>query len=398
MADIKSYLKEKEKRDQRQESYKDKIRKHKFSYFSRIILILLVIGALGALVIIQYRRQIYTSYEVVSSTTRIAASEAKEIRLGNSILTYSKDGANCMDLKGNVAWNQTYEIQDILLSVCQNVAAIADYNGRNVYIQNEAGQLGAFTTNMPIRSISVAANGKSAVVMADTDVTWINIYNADGKALYEAKSSMQNSGYPACVSLSPNGELMAVSYLYLDAGVQKTNIAFYNFGPVGDNNNDNLMSGYTYSDIFVPYIQYMNDDTVFAVGDSRLMIYSGSQKPELKAEFLYDNEVRSVYYSSKYIGLVFYSDDIKSRYRLDVYDSGAQFTGSYYFDLDYTDIFLGQDSFTIYNDSECMIITADGIEKYRGSFNKTVRLMIPTGFAYKYLLVTNETLDTIQLK
>ena len=50
----------------------------------------------------------------------------------------------------------------------------------------------------------------------------------------------------------------------------------------------------------------MNNDTAFAAGDSRLMIFSGSQKPVTIGEYLYDDEIQSVFYSEKYVGLVFY--------------------------------------------------------------------------------------------
>ena len=72
--------------------------------------------------------------------------------------------------------------------------------------------------------------------------------------------------------------------------------------------------------------------------------------------------------------------------------------GSYYFDVDYTDIFFGDDDMVIYNESECQIFTTDGVEKYHGSFGKSARLLLPAGGSYKYYLVTDSTIDTIQLK
>ena len=56
-------------------------------------------------------------------------------------------------------------MQNPIVSVCGEVAAIADYNGRTIYIQSKEKQLGTVTTNLPIRSINVAANGVVAVVL-----------------------------------------------------------------------------------------------------------------------------------------------------------------------------------------------------------------------------------------
>lgn len=398
MADIKSYLKEKEKREQNQLNYKEKIKKHKLTSFYRVLLVLVAIGTLVTLVIIQYKRHIYTDYDTVSTVARETASGATDVRLGNSILTYSKDGAHCTNLKGEVTWNQTYEMQDIKIATCQDVAAIGNYNGRSIYVQSSEKQLGEITTTMPIRDISVSATGYVTAVLADTDVTWINTYSPEGEMKFTGMTHMHNSGYPAAISLSPNGELLGVSYIYVDAGMLKTNIAFYNYGPVGENHSEHIVSVYSYSDLLVPYIQFINNNTAFAVGDSRLMIYSGSQKPVVAAEYLYDREIQSVFYSDKFVGLVFLSDDVQSSYKMDIYDTNAQKIGSYYFNIDYTDIFFGQDYFAVYNETECLIMTLGGVEKYNGHFNKTVKLLIPTGTAYKYSLITEKSIDTIQLK
>ena len=96
--------------------------------------------------------------------------------------------------------------------------------------------------------------------------------------------------------------------------------------------------------------------------------------------------------------MVFLSDQAETKYRMDVYNTSAAKVGSYYFDVDYTDIFFEEDAMVIYNESECQIFTTEGVEKYRGNFGKSVRLMLPTGGSYKYYLVTDNTIDTIQLK
>ena len=400
MADIRSYLKEKEKREQNQSDYKVKIRKHRLSGVYRVLLIVFALLALAVFVMVQYRLHIYTGYDIVSSIEKSEAVGAADIRLGDNILTYSKDGAHCTDQKGNVVWNLTYEIQNIMVETCQDMSAIADYNGRNIYVQSSTKPVGEITTTMPIRSISVSATGRVATIMADTDLAWIYVYDPkdwDNPA-YKGEVSMQSSGYPAAVTLSPGGDLMMVSYIYVDAGIQKTNIVFYNLGPVGGNVNDRWVSSYTYSDILVPYIHFMNNDTAFAVGDNRLMFFKGSQIPASEAEYLTDQEIKSVFYNGDYVGLVFDSEDAEYRYRMEVYNNAARKVGNYYMNIDYTDIIFNQDIFIAYNESACIIMNMDGIEKYNGGFNKSVRLIQPLKSAYKYLLVTNTSIDTIQLK
>lgn len=72
--------------------------------------------------------------------------------------------------------------------------------------------------------------------------------------------------------------------------------------------------------------------------------------------------------------------------------------GSFYLNIEYTDIFFGQNIFVAYNETECVITTMDGVEKFNGEFTKPVRLMLPVGNTYKFLLVTDSSIDTIQMK
>ncbi len=399
MTDIRSYRREKEKREQNRINYRDKIMKHKLTSVYRVLLIMAVVAAIMALVMIQYKRHVYTGYDIVSTEPLESSSGTEDIRLKDSVLTYSKDGAHCTNAKGQVTWNQTYEIQDIILSRCKDVVAIGSYNGREIYIQDSVKQLGTVTTNMPIRDIAVSATGRVAVVISDTDVMWINTYDATGEMRFSGQAHMKEAGYPVAISLSPNGMLLAVCYVYVDAGMLKTNVVFYNFGPVGENMSDLMVSSWSYTDMLIPEIRFVDDETAFAVGDSRLTIFKGSQTPTDIAGYFYNNkEIRSVFYGDQYIGLVMSADDMEHNYVMDVYSTKGEKTDSYYFDIEYSDIFFEEDCFVVYNEAECMIMTYDGIEKYNGYFSKAVDLMIPTGTPYKYLLVTENSIDTIQLK
>ena len=244
----------------------------------------------------------------------------------------------------------------------------------------------------------MSAAGYVTAVLDGQDVTWINTYDPSGELVFQGQARMSDTGYPEAISLSPDGEMLCVAYWYLNAGLIKTDIAFYNFGEVGQNNSDFLVSANSYTDMIVPQVCFMNNSTAFAVGDNRLMIYAGEHKPVSKAEHLLNEEIFAVYYSEKYIGLVFRSEVAEHLYRMDVYDTTASKKGSFYIDIEYTDIFFGKDNFVAYNETECMIMNLSGVEKFNGTFGKTVRLMLPADGAYKYTLVTDDSIETIQLK
>lgn len=413
MADIKSYTKEKEKRErgkgiisgkfrlvksENEETFREKLHRHKLTSFYRVLLALAVCAAIIVLAVLQYKNKTYTDYDVITSAGIAAAGGTTDLVLGKHVLTYSKDGARCTDAGGNVLWNQTYEMQSPIVSICGNVAAIGDYNGRTIYVLDEEKQLGTITTNLPIRNLCVAANGVTAAVLEDTNITWIYIYDTAGNVLLYFRTSMKDTGYPMAVSLSDNALLCAVSYLYVDAGTVKSTVAFYNFDEYGKNQIDNLVGFYDYVDTIVPYVQFLDNNHIFVVGDDCLAFYKGSQVPELQSTYYFNQEVRGIYHNESYVGIVFYNATGNGRFRLEIFGKNGQRVRTQEFDMDYTNILFDGDTYIIYNQEECMVMTMDGTEKYSGAFKKAVRLLIPHRSSYRYVLVTQDSIDTIQLK
>ena len=403
MANIRDYLKEKEKRQGASPNidYREKIRSHKLTIFYRVVLCFLLIAAVTAFLVIQWRNKIFTQSVVTASSPATIVQGATVKNLGGNVLLYSKDGASCIDTAGNAIWNRTYEMQAPITSISEQMVAIGDYNGRSIYVMDKNGEKGTINTNLPIRDLCVSANGVVAAVLDDSDVTRINVYNGNENTeepIAYGKATMDKSGYPISISLSPNGKLMAVSYFYVDSGVMKSSVAFYNFGEVGKNETDNYVSGYDYSNTVVPYVQFMDNDSAFAVSDDRIVFFSGGERPMNVASNLLDEKIQRVYYNKDYVGLVFMNQNGESDYRLDVYNSDGNKVNSRLFDIEYTDIVFHKDQVIIYNNMECQICSIKGADKFVGTFEKNISLVIPTNSVYKYVTVTSDSIDMIELK
>ena len=402
MAIIKNFDEEnrRRKRDvrERQKPAEREYHRHRRFRFIRIFLLFAILAGVVIFLYVKNRGKIYEEYDVVNTTPRTMVDGARDVKLGNSVLTYSRDGAHSVDAKGVMTWNQSFEIQDIQLATCMNVAAICGYNGHDIYVQSSESQLGQIQTNLPIKSIAVSATGRVTAVLEDTNVVWINTYEPNGQNIYEGQFHMSQSGYPSAISLSPNGDLLAVSFIFVEEGSIVTNVAFYNYGPVGDNQSDQLVSTFTYRDMIVPEIHFMTNGAAFAVADNRLMFYSGEQVPTTKKEHILDQEVKAVYYDENYVGLVFPSDKTDAKYLLKIYNASGENVAERYIDMDYLGIFFENKTYTIYNATDCMIYTMAGVCKYEGKFEKNVSLMLPTESPYRYRVVTDSSIDTIQLK
>ncbi|MBQ7956031.1 MAG: hypothetical protein IJ282_09815 [Lachnospiraceae bacterium] len=395
MADIKNYLKG--KRERQEISYTEKIHRHRLSSVYRFALLAVAALVVGIIFWVQYQNQIYEGYDVLSGQKKEGVYGVTEMRLAKGLLTYSKDGAHYTNSDGEVQWNQTYQMQSPIVATCEDVTAFADYNGRKIYVYDTATKLGEIDTILPIRSLCVAANGVTAAVLDDGDVTWIRTFSATGTVLVDFKTSMKDYGYPVSVSLSPNGILCAVSYLYMDMGEMKSSVAFYNFGEVGKNQVDNLVGGYNHADTIVPFVQFMNANTAIAVGDDRLVFYSGNQKPENVANILFSDELQAVYYNEEYVGLVFLNSGGNGK-RLDIYGTDGVKKASHEFNMEHTDILFDKNVYIIYNETELYIGTIDGREKYNGTFTEPINLLVPTGKDYCYMIVTQDAVEVIKLR
>ena len=380
-------------------SYKERIRNHKLKVFFRTVIVAALVLFAVVSIYVSWRDKEYSEAVLTMESTITNGADSKVINLMGYAVQYSKDGVSCFNRSGQPVWNQTYEMQNPIACTCNSVVAIGDYNGRHIYVSNTSGAMGVVDTNLPIRDFCVSSQGVVAAVLDGTDVTWIYLYDCEGNTLANFKTTMKDSGYPINISLSPNAELLCVSYLYPEEGSLKTSVAFFNFGSVGQNSIDNYASGYDYPGVVVPYVQFMNGNTAFAVSDDRIMFYSGDQKPISKSEHLMGGEeVRSIYYNDSYVGLVFVNNTEDGEYRLQVYNTSGDQVLTTYFDIMYSDIIFNNKQIIIYNEDECIIKDMTGHNKYEGTFTDPIKVMIPTDVRSKFTLVTSRNIMTMDLK
>ena len=398
MTDIREYLQKKEKKaDKKSEDFKKQIRSHRIRVITRSVCIIGVLAALTAAVYVQLKNQTYSECTVVTSSDRQQYAGTTLIDYQNGFVTYSKDGISYTDYKGNAMWNQTYEMQSPKVAVQDKWVAVADYNGHIIYDINQEGTVQEIDTNLPVKNLAVSANGVVAAVLDDGNVTWINVYNPSGAKAVGIKTTMQKSGYPMHISLSGNGKLMQVAYLKVESGSMKSVVSFYNFDEVGQNYTDTMVSSYEYGGAVVPFAAFMNESTAFSVADNQLMIYEGAEIPKSVLQNFLSEEVRDVYYSDSYIGLVFDGTDGEGKYRIDIFDKTGTKAVSKSFSLEYRDIIFTKDTIIIYNEAECMISNLHGKDKYEGDISDQTQLLKPLG-GNRFLAVTQDSLDIIEMK
>lgn len=388
----------KEKKEDIKIDYEKKLRRHRMSILYRVIIVAVILVVILGSGLYNYQKMVYTDYDVLKSITYSEASNAKYVPFNGNVLRYSQDGASAFNVSNDMIWNETYEMQNPICDVCGDFIALGDYMGTTIYVYNSEGLKGTIDTSTPLKRFCVSGNGNVAVVLEDGDITWVKLYNYSGANIASDRSTMAKSGYPVCVDISDDGILLSVSYLFVDSGIMSTSVAFYNFGAVGQNEIDNLVSGYNYSGTIVPYVKFMNADTSFAVGDDRLEIYKGAQKPECVFEKALEKDVESVFNSSEYIALVYNDDEGPNKFVAEVYDDEGNIVTTMGFDLEYNNISINKDMIILYNAEECEIYNMDGLKKFSGAFDRSAISVIPTANKTRYLVVYGDSMEEIKLK
>ncbi len=386
------------KRKEEQGDWKDKLAKHRAQIAVRVIVFVVVLVLAALFFYIRYINKEYSSYEVLNSVENRVVTGAKVEVLGDKFLIYGNDGAKCINNKGELVWNVTYEMQNPKIDIDNNVVGIADYNGSTIHMMNTEEVLGEINTGMPIRLFRVSAKGLAIAVLDDAQKIPIYIYGTDGEEKAFFNNTMRNSGYPVSICISDSGYLVGISYLYEDASSYKTNIAFYNFGEVGQNKTDNLVSGNTYANAIVPCLQFVGNSKAVAVADNRLMVYSGDEIPTSIGEVLVQDEIQAVYFGEENVALVHNNTGGEERYRIDIYNESGKCEDTLYYNEEFTEMFFHDGRIIIYGPEKCLIHNVNGIDKYRGDLGPGTLAIMPTNVSNRFVIVTGDAIETIELK
>lgn len=378
-----------------------KVRRKRVRIFFSILVVLAIAGAFGYQYIFAHQ---YTSFTVTwekkipAIETGFTAYES----FGDNILKYTKDGATYIDKSGNAIWSLGYQMKSPICYVNGDYAVIADQQGNSVYIYDKTGCQGEAVTLLPILRASISAYGVAAVLVEDSKASYITFFKKDGSVLdWGIKTVMARNGYIVDVSLSPDGTQVMLSDAYIQDGMLKNRIVFYNFSEFGKSYPDRLVGGFDdFGDELCPRVRFLDEGHACAFTDGRIVFYSleNVTSPEEIGRIEVAEEIRSIMYSDKYAGIVVNNPDGEYDYRLDVYKSDGTLAFSEKFSYQYKQIDIDGDMVILYNENSCKVYSISGKERFNGMFDFTVS-KIRRGSQFNSLIITGgDTVREIRLK
>ena len=275
------------------------------------------------------RRRTYTGYDVLTLTELSESGNMTYMAYGDYILRYSMDGISCLDKNGTLIWGQAYEIKNPIIDICKDYVAVAAQKENTIYLFNQFGNQGIVTTDYPITSISVASQGVVAAVMEDSGMNYIKLYSKEGRELIKFRTSLEKNGYPMAIDLSEDGRKMIVSSIDIAENELENSLVFYNFSEVGQNYIEQLVGGYSkkeLGDVLIPEVAFLDNTNICAFADNKLIFFQMKEIPELIKIVEIQQEIHSVFYDEKNIGIVLNDVEIGGVYLLQIYNSTGDLT------------------------------------------------------------------------
>lgn len=359
----------------------------------KAITVVAVIAAV-CLVFLYVEKRSYHSYKVLNTSEQEDVVSTQYVEMDGDILRYSPDGVSVVDSSMNTVWNETYTMQNPIADVNGSRAVIADSEGTSLYICDEKGVTGTVTTSYSIVKVRVAANGMVAAILDNDENTWINFYNSDGSLVAENLTKIDDPGYPMDVAVSDNGVMM-VTFQYVDGSKTTSYVAFYNYGDVGQNEDDRIVSGYTYENVVIPQVECISESQYIALRDDGFSTYQGNQIPKEVKTINVKQEIVSTFFDDQRIGLVFKNNSKDSEYTMEVYSMNGQLKFRKNFNVAYSTIKMSDGNIIMYNSSQICVMNSRGVQKYMGSVDGTIRDFFKIGWN-KYLMVMDNGVSTIK--
>ena len=352
--------------------------------------------ALIFLVVLYIQKRSYHDYKILKTSEQEDIVSTNYAEMDGKILRYSHDGVSLVNKNLDTLWSETYDMQTPMADVCSGKAVIADKDGTSIRIYDKNGLTGSVTTSYNIVKAKVSKSGLVAAILDGGDDTWINYYSTDGSLIAENQTKIEDPGYPLDVSISDDGIIMMVAYQYVDGGETTSYVAFYNFGDVGQNEDDRIVSGYKYEGVVIPQIQYLSNNRSVALKDNGFTIYQGSQIPKEVKTVETDKEIVSTFYDDDMIGMVFKNDSKDKQYTMEVYTTEGKLKFKQDFNIPYTTIRLSGGNILMYNSSQMCVMNSRGVQKYMGSVDGTIKDFFKIGWN-RYMLVLDSGVDVIKL-
>ena len=344
------------------------------------------------------RTHLFDTYEITASTALEDVEGTQYEQLSGRVIKYSHDGVFCVNTDNDMLWSSAYSMQTPVCHVSGSRMVIVEQQGDQVVVLNAKGVLGSFTTPLPIMKARISSNGVVALVLKDKEnVSWVNLYNAQGEELASVKASQAETGYPMDIALSDNGRQLLVSFLCNEGSELAGRVALYDFSSLDSPDESHLKGSVTYTDVVFPEVFFGSTGAPVAVADDGFIVFSVGKSLKEKTRVQLPEEIVSVFHDASNIGFVFRSVRTDAKYRMQVCSLNGRTAMETEFDFSFSGIRMENGEILVYDASTLQIYRTSGKPKLNVTYGKEVEYFTSLGKNRRYLVITPKSIDRIRI-
>lgn len=386
---------------EQEKEYEQNLKRHRKKRRWIVFAIVLAVLAAAGTGAFLYLHRSYDHMEILWSRTVEDGSMEGAVRFGDGLVKYGRDAASYIDADGTVQWTESYEMSHPTAVVNGDYLVLADQGANRLIICSVQGKQGDVTTASPITRAAVAKQGMTVVILEDKSANYLAFYDRSGKKLeIEIKTKLQGDGYPLDLAVSPSGEQLMVSYVYVSDGSLRSKIVFYNFD-VGQDMVDRIVGGFEqYEDTMIPRVAFLGESRAVAFGNNRISFYSlkNQLKPSLLQEITVQAEIQAVFWSDRYAGVVTRTESSEMPYLLTAYDTEGETVLEKEISSHFTKIEFVDEEILLYNKDTLSVCEMSGKEKYRETLSAEISAVVPGSRKDRYILIGNGLMQAVELR
>lgn len=381
------------------EELDEQLREHRKTIIKRAVQIIGVIVLLIIGIELFNALRAFDNYEVIDTVERTSSGVAEYQTFGDCLLEYSNDGISCHGKNDEIVWNQSFEMTAPEIQICGDYLVVYDAAGTKLFILTESGLEKSIEMSSPIQAVCIANQGTVAVLMKEDQVSQVKLFDKKGNELANGKFYGDKGSFPIDIALSHDATKLAVDMVDVSKGKVSTTISFYNFGSVGQSEIDNNVGTYTFEGVLVPKIDYVSNSRMIGMGTGKMLVFDGSQKPELAEEIEIQEEVLSYFHNEKYVGIVYDNVEVENSWHIKVMDMRGNTVMENDTTIAYDNIeFLSNNEICVTSATQCEIFTTHSIKKFAYEFDKELYKVFSGENGQNYTFIFKDTIEEVKLK
>ena len=365
---------------------------------ARTILFYVVLGLSLLCAILLYAHNYRLStYSVDREIPLSSAKSAELFEFGGGHIVVGADSVTYY-VNNEMVYTRAVSMQDPVFAKEGDYFALYGKNGYQVVIGDATGIQATVKVSRTIQAMDISAAGVIAVCTESDDMGYITYYDRYGNHIaVEMKTALNISGYPVNLSISPDGQKLAVIYYTVANGIGESRIVFYDFQKGREDKSYVIASfdDFYDTDTFLVSVNFTDNKHLCAVGDNMLVFltYNGVDTVT-RMDVRHKDKVKSVYEQNTNF-LV--ATEKGEETRLTRYDMNGRELNSFEAPAEYEEI-RATDKYVLFrNGDRVSLFNVSGKLRYEGTLTEApVSLSFCKGRSI--LINTGESLQKITLK